>query len=72
MACEITALSNPDQTEALGARNRLRPSVDGELYENVLDVRLYRLRGDTQFPCDLLVGLALADTLKNIALAGAQ
>jgi hypothetical protein len=38
MACEITALSNPDQTEALGARNRLRPSGDSELYENVFDM----------------------------------
>jgi hypothetical protein len=33
-----TARLYPDQTEVLGARNRLRPSVDGELYEYVLDM----------------------------------
>jgi hypothetical protein len=38
----------PDQAKALGVRNRLRPSVDGELYENVLDVRFHRFRSDTQ------------------------
>jgi hypothetical protein len=45
----------PDQAKALGARDRLRASVDGELYENILDMRLYRLRCDTKFPSDLLV-----------------
>jgi hypothetical protein len=62
----------PDQTKALGARNRLRPCVDGELHENVLYMRFDRFRSDSQFPCDLLVGSAVADTLKNIVLAGAQ
>ena len=32
------ALLYPDQAETLGARNGLRPSVDGELHEYVLDM----------------------------------
>jgi hypothetical protein len=62
----------PDQAKALGARNRLRASVDGELYENVFDMRLYRLRCNAQYPRNFLVGLTLADELENGPLAWAQ
>ena len=41
--------------EALRARNGLRPLLDIELNEDVLDVRLQRLRRYAQLACDLLV-----------------
>ena len=51
---------------------RLRPFFDRELHEDVLDVRLYCFRSDTQFQCDLFVRSALADLLENVALARTQ
>ena len=62
----------PDQTETLRTGYCLGSPFDSELRENVLDMRLYRLRRNAEVSCDLLVGLAVADQLENAALARAQ
>jgi hypothetical protein len=44
-----------EKAKTLSAQYGVRASIDVELYENVLDMRLHGLRSDAEFACDFLV-----------------
>src|SRR4051812_14515803 len=70
--CSVLLSCGRDESKTLRARNGLRPLLDIELSEDVLDVRFDGLGRDEKSSCDFLVGSALGDQIEDIALAGAE
>ena len=57
------------RTKHSSANDRLGAGADGQLQEDMLDVRFHRLRRDLEGPSDVLIGRALADHCEDLALA---
>ena len=60
------------QTQHLRPRYSLRPLLHIQLAEDVLHVRLHRLRSDGEVPGNLLVGQPLGDQLEYVAFPRTQ
>jgi hypothetical protein len=69
---ELHSLIGASQAQHLRPRHGLRPLLHIQLGEDVLHVRLHRLRGDGEVPGNLLVGQPLGDQLEYVAFPRTQ
>jgi hypothetical protein len=60
------------RTEHSSANDRLGAGADGQLQEDMLDVRFHCLRRDLKSPCDAFIGAALADHCEDIAFSRSE